>query len=138
MGLWDWEGRRMRGKTLVVGLFTSVTLLSGATACAHSGMAAGDIAPQNVVGLQVRNDNYLDVDVFALTEGVRTRLGMVTGSSTRNFLLPGTVITEGVSILATPIGGSGSASSGSLNVAPGQTVEFRIGTLLTNSSVYIR
>ncbi len=57
--------------------------------------------------LQVRNDNYLDIDVFALTEGVRTRLGMVTGSSTRNFLLPGTVTTEGVSILATPIGGSG-------------------------------
>jgi hypothetical protein len=40
--------------------------------------------------------------------------------------------------VATPIGGNGRASTGQVQAGPGQTIEFRVGSTLTNSSVLIR
>jgi len=41
-------------------------------------------------------------------------------------------------IVATPMGGNGRASSGEVIVSPGQTIEFKIGSILRNSSVSVR
>lgn len=128
----------MWAKRVAVGVFAAMTTLSAVTACSHYGQAAGDIAPSNAIAVQVHNDNFLDMDVFAVSQGVATRLGTVSGTGSRTFVMDASLATPGLRVIATPIGGSGRASSGSLSVAPGQTIEFRIGTLLSNSTVFIK
>ena len=130
----------MWGGRVFIGMLAALTTASVAAGCGSytGGGAGGEVVPDNAVVVQVRNENFLDMDVFAVNNGVATRLGTVTGNSGRNFVLPRAVTTTGVSIVATPIGGEGRATSGSLMVAPGETVEFRIGSILANSAVYIR
>jgi hypothetical protein len=110
----------------------------GATACSRTGEAAGEVAPASAVGLRVRNNNFLDMDVYAVSAGLATRLGTVTGNSSRNFVLSPSLATPDLRIVATPIGGNGRASSGQLLVSPGQTIEFTIGANMLNSTAFIR
>ena len=120
----------------------SFTLLSalatGPIACSHTQEAAGEIAPTRAIGLRVRNDNFLDMDVYAVSDALATRLGTVTGNSSRNFVLDASLATQDLRIVSTPIGGNGRASTGVVTVAPGQTIDFTIGSILQNSTVTIR
>ncbi|HSQ33005.1 MAG TPA: hypothetical protein VLN49_24295 [Gemmatimonadaceae bacterium] len=120
----------------------SFTLLSalatGPAACSRANEAAGEVAPARAIGLRVRNDNFLDMDVYAVSDALATRLGTVTGNSARNFVLDPSLATQDLRIVATPIGGNGRASTGLVTVAPGQIIEFTIGSVLRNSTVTIR
>ena len=91
-----------------------------------------------VVGLAVTNQNFLDMDVYAVSDGLATRLGTVNGNNTRNFMLNASLATRDLRIVATPIGGNGRASTGEVLVSPGQTIDFKIGSTLRNSTVSIR
>jgi len=132
-------GREMRRLRLLV-----VTLAIGATvpmagACAHTAQASGDVAPSTAIGLRVRNDNFLDMDVYAISEGLATRLGTVTGNSRHNFVLDASVADgRDFRIVATPVGGNGRATTGNIAVSPGQLIDFTIGSTLRNSSVIIQ
>ena len=107
--------------------------------CAHQPQAGGDVAPVTAIGLRVRNDNFLDMDVYAVSAGLATRLGTVTGNSRRNFVLDASMADgEDFRIVATPVGGNGRATTGNLAVSPGQLIDFTIGSTLRNSSVIIR
>lgn len=129
----------MNATRFVIGLFAAAATLSGAAACSHNTYeAAGEVAPANSIGLQVRNQNFLDMDVYAVQSGLATRLGTVTGNSTKTFILPPAYASQDLQIVASPIGGTGRASTGPIIVGAGQTVEFRIGSVLTNSTVFIR
>jgi hypothetical protein len=112
--------------------------LSAATACSHPNEAAGELAPASSIGLQVKNQNFYDMDVYAVSEGVATRVGTVTGNSTRTFSLHPSLASQDLRIVASPIGGNGRASSGTLTAGAGQTIEFTIGSSLRNSTVFIR
>src|SRR5215211_88987 len=123
----------MRSRTIATIAATVTWALTGA--CSRPNEAAGDLAPEGVIGLQVQNDNFLDIDVFAVTGGQPARLGMVTGHTARSFALrPGMAVRD-LRIVATPIGGRGQASTGSVVVAPGQTIVFTVGSTLGNSTV---
>lgn len=113
---------------------------SMATACAHPNqLADGDEAtPSAPIGVQVQNQNFNDMNVFAVSGGMARRLGMVIGASTGTFSLDPSYATRPLYIVAAPIGGYGRASTGQLNVAAGDTVEFMIGPRLANSGVLIR
>ncbi|HXD49952.1 MAG TPA: hypothetical protein VN600_14320 [Gemmatimonadaceae bacterium] len=129
----------MMGRRVVVGLFAAMMTTMAATACSRTGEEAGEVVPANAVGLTVRNNNYLDMDIYTVVNGVATRVGTVSGSTTRSFVLdPSVALQSGIRLIASPIGGNGRASSGSLVVAPGQTIEFDIGPILSNSSAFIR
>jgi hypothetical protein len=109
-----------------------------ATACSRSYTEAGDVAPGAGVTLHVANDNFLDMDVFAVVDGVSNRIGTVSGSGSHDFAISPALTNRDLRIIATPIGGNGRASSGVLNVSRGQEIDFRIGSVLSNSSVIIR
>jgi hypothetical protein len=94
--------------------------------------------PASSVGLDVRNQNFLDVDVFSIVDGFSTRLGTVTGNGSRHFLLDPMTGSRDFHLIAVPIGGAGRASTGSLSAAPGQTIVFTVGAVLLNSNVTIR
>ena len=129
----------MNATRFVIGLFAAAATLSGAAACSHNTYeAGGEVAPANSVGLRVSNQNFLDMDVYAVSQGISTRLGTVTGSSTRTFILPPSYATQDLQIVAAPIGGTGRATTGPIAVSAGQTIDFRVGSVLTNSTVFIR
>jgi hypothetical protein len=103
-----------------------------------TGEAGGEVVPANSVGLDVRNQNFLDVDVFEIVDGVSMRLGTVTGNGSRHFLLDPMVGSRDFRLIAVPIGGGGRASSGILAVNAGQTIVFTVGAVLANSNVTVR
>ena len=104
----------------------------------RTGEAGGEVVPARSVGLDVKNQNFLDVDVFQIVDGFSTRLGTVTGNGTRHFLLDPVVGSRDFHLIAVPIGGAGRASSGVLAVSPGQTIVFTVGAVLANSNVLIK
>src|SRR5436305_12629420 len=119
----------MRRRYFLVGLLAAATV-SGVGACSRTREAAGEVAPANAIGLHVRNDNFLDMDVYAVSDGLPTRLGTVTGNSSRNFVLDPSLAVQDFRIIATPIGGSGRASSGNLLVGPGYPSDFTTRSIL--------
>jgi len=127
----------MRSSRFLIALFAAATTVS-ASACSKTGRAAGDVAPAMSIGLTVMNQNFLDMDVYAVSDGLATRIGTVTGNNTRSFSLHPSLASRDLRIVATPIGGNGRASSGEVIVSPGQTIEFKIGSILRNSSVSVR
>jgi hypothetical protein len=128
----------MRGIHFVVGFVVASAILPAATACSHTNEAGGDVVPAAAIGLTVTNDNFLDMDVYAVTDGLSTRLGTVTGNGHRSFSLSPSMASRDLRIVATPIGGNGRASTGEVVVSPGQIIDFRIASLLRNSTVSIR
>lgn len=128
----------MRRKHFLIGLLAATTTVSGIGACSRTNEAAGEVAPANAIGLHVRNDNFLDMDVYAVADGLPTRIGTVTGNSSRNFVLDASLAVQDFRIVATPIGGNGRASTGNISVGAGQTIDFTIGSILRNSNVFIR
>ena len=109
------------------------------SACARNKGHDDDFYPRmEPIPIHVRNENFLDMNVAVVSNGVSRRLGQVSGNSAGDFKVDWAVANgQGIILTATPIGGRGSASSGSLNVAPGQVVEFKIGSVLRQSTAMV-
>jgi hypothetical protein len=107
--------------------------------CHRGGFANTPEGTQGAVSLVVQNQNFYDMDLYVVSEGLATRVGDVTGNSTGRFTLdPSFFPTTEIRVIATPVGGNGRASSGPLNVGPGQTITFTIAPVLRQSSATIR
>jgi hypothetical protein len=125
-----------------------ISLLVGAalltvSACASprstTQAANGSVASPASVGVDIENNNFSDVDVYVVSEGLATRLGTVTGNTTAHYNLdPSFLPTDQLRLVATPIGGNGRASSGPLNVSPGQTIHFTVAPRLRQSFADVR
>ncbi len=84
-------------------------------------------APQGAVTLNVDNQNFNDMELWVVSQGLATRLGVVGGLSKDAFMLgPSFFPSVDLRIVATPIGGNGRAWSEPLSVGPGQTIDFKI------------
>jgi hypothetical protein len=120
-------------------VFALLAALSGTSACrSASPYDVNEAQPGNIT-LVVRNNNYNDVDVYAVSSGLATRVGTVTGNSSATFTLNPTLVgPTDFRIVATPIGGNGRASTGPLVVSQGQTIEFTVGPVLSQSTVSVR
>lgn len=106
------------------------------TACARNQGAEGDepVPRPDPIPVHVKNENFLDMNVYAVTTGSPRRLGTVSGNSAADFRIEwALVFGQAITITAVPIGGRGTATSGPLNVGPGQMIDFRIGATLRQS-----
>lgn len=128
----------MFGKRVVVASLLSVLSLAG-VGCHHGGFQNAPAGTQGAVNLVVKNQNFYDMDLYVVSEGLATRIGDVTGNNTQSFVLdPSFFPSNELRIIATPVGGNGRASSGALNVSPGQTITFTIASVLRQSSATVR
>ncbi len=123
----------------------AVAALAGGCATGRGGVAADDLssaqaAPSNTAVVHVDNHNWQDVDVFAVREGMKARLGMVTSMSAGDFRLPEAFLigSPNVQLRIDPIGSNSNYLTQSILVSPGQTVDLRIenNLNLTSYSVY--
>jgi hypothetical protein len=89
------------------------------------------------VTLYVTNHNYLDVIVYVIHDGQRTRIGTVTGSSAQAFTLPVRLIGQAheLRLYGDPVGSEDFALTELLVVHPGQSIEWTLETDLRRSSV---
>jgi hypothetical protein len=112
----------------------------GFTACRSSNAYDPETRKAEDALLIVENQNFYDVDIYALSSGLPTRIGTVTGNSgTARFALSPTVIgASDFRLVATPIGGNGRASSGPLMVSGGRTIKFTITPSLAQSHAEVQ
>src|SRR5207245_11483865 len=91
-----------------------------------------DARPQPVsdIPLKVTNHNWLDVTIYVLHDGQRTRIGSVTGSSTQDFTLPRRLLGQSheLALLGEAIGSPDFARTEVLNIRPGQYIAWTLET----------
>ncbi|NIP59536.1 MAG: hypothetical protein GWM92_14515 [Gemmatimonadetes bacterium] len=92
------------------------------------------------IRLEVENHNYLDVVVLAMPDGIWRRLGTVTGVSTTNLEVPGTIASRagGFRLLVDPVGSQAAYLTEPIYASPGDTVVLQVGSVIRMSSWYLR
>jgi hypothetical protein len=113
-------------------------LLAAGSACAHpGGAAAGAPSPTAAVRLEVTNNNGLPVEVYVVGSGASRRLGLVSPGMVGRFVIPQGMLGNGP-IEVEARGGAEVIRSGRLLLAPGQVVDFRVGTRQVSSTATVR
>ena len=109
------------------GVWVSLLLSAVALACAPRSTRQ-DIPPGTAATLRVDNQAFLDVNVYVLRSGQRTRLGTVTALTTRTFVLPRTMVGTATTVqfLAAYIGSSRAPVSEEVVVWEGDEIELRV------------
>jgi len=114
--------------------FLLVVAIAMAACTSHRPRSAD---PQDEFTLIVVNHHWLDVTVYVLHDGQRTRIGTVTGSSSQQFVLPGRLLGQShqLALFGDAIGSNDFARTETLNIQPGQRIEWTLETDLRRSSV---
>lgn len=110
------------------------------SACAgNNGAPAGPATRSASAQVEVTNNNWADMNVYAERSGMRVRLGTVTSMGTRKFQLPPSILVSNgdFRLIADPIGSNHPYATSAIQVWPGQTVVFRIENHLAISSVSV-
>lgn len=94
-------------------------------------------APPQKIALKVTNHNFLDVVVYAVCQGQRTRIGVAGGSSSTFMDVPWRLLGPGqeMQLVGDAIGSEELAETHMIIVQPGQFVEFLLESSLARSSV---
>jgi hypothetical protein len=110
-------------------LIVLALVLVTASACKSLGRGSGSNADPNAPTIiQVDNQGFLDMNVFAVRSAQRVRLGTAPGNTKTNFTIPRSLISglTPLRFVADPIGGRRASVSEEITVAPGDTVGLQI------------
>jgi Flp pilus assembly protein CpaB len=114
------------------------------TACgrhhATQGAAPRTARPDPVeVVLTVTNHHFVDITVYVEHDGQRTRVGIVTAATTQQFLVPMRVlgVAHQFRLSGEAIGSPESVRTETLNIQPGQAIEWTLESNLRRSSVAV-
>ncbi len=116
-------------------------LLSVTTAnCSRGKKSESAPTPSGPVSLRVENHNWVNVVVYVLHGGQRTRLGMAVGSKTTELTIPYWVVGQAstIQLLGDPVGSSESVVSSSVTVRPWMRLDWTLETDLSRSALSIR
>jgi len=108
-------------------LFTLLaTALFATAACTGHGKDAP--RPHELTSVNVDNQAWLDVNVYALNGSQRTRLGTVTAHSARTYRIPDSIVGLGreLQFLVDPVGSTVQGTSFNIYVTPGTTVRLTV------------
>lgn len=85
-------------------------------------------SPNNPAVVQVENQGFADMVIYAVNGGQRIRLGLATGNTRKSFTLPGYLVRSGgpIRFLADPVGGNRTPVSEEMTVQPGDVVTLTI------------
>lgn len=122
--------------TIVVGALLLLT-----SGCIHREPEpqTGPLSPAaSPTSVEVTNNNWLDMVVYASRAGFRVRLGTVTSLERETFSMPSTMETGGeVRLIASPIGLNAVYRSDPISVSPGQRVAFTIENQVGISTIAV-
>jgi hypothetical protein len=114
----------LRTMNLMLALGLSFTLAG----CASKSNVNTDEDANEVTTLVVKNDSYLDHNIFLLQGSQRIRLGTARGLSTTRLVIPSQYVfgVSSLQFMADPIGGSVTPISERINVTKGDEVHLTI------------
>jgi len=103
-------------------------LVLGVGACKTFSRGSNNSAQDQPTVVQVDNQGFLDMTVYAARSTQRVRLGIAPGNGKINFTVPPGLIFGLTSLrfIADPIGGTRASVSQEITVAPGDTVTLTI------------
>lgn len=128
----------MRAARVLWAAIMALVIGSGATACRTATPFEEEELIDTKVHLVVKNESINEMDIYAVASGVATRVGTVSALATKAFALDQSFYqSSGFRVDASPFGGSGRASTGTLAVSRGQTIEFTVRSTLRSSTVHI-
>ncbi|HMI47204.1 MAG TPA: hypothetical protein VK481_00880 [Gemmatimonadaceae bacterium] len=109
-------------------LIAFALLLVTASACKTLGHGSGSSDPNAPTVIEVDNQGFLDMNVFAIRSSQRVRLGTAPGNSKSRFTIPPSLVSglTPLRFVADPIGGRRASVSEEITVAPGDTVGLQI------------
>lgn len=114
--------------------------LIASSACFLKGKPGEEAPHREPIVVRVKNENFLDVNVYANVGSMSRRLGMVSGNSTMNLSIDWTATSTGEPIVMTaiPIGGGGQrATTGPLTVGYGQMIFFTVASVIRQSTASV-
>ena len=119
---------RPAGSAMRIRSVAFVLVFLGVTACNAFSRGSATSSQNAPTIVQVDNEGFLDMDVFAVRSGQRVRLGMTTGNSKTNLTIAPALVggLTTLRFIADPIGGSRASVSQEIIVAPGDTVVLTI------------
>jgi hypothetical protein len=102
-------------------------MLALVAACAGRASPA-DTSPDGPAMLQVQNQSFADMVIYAINGGQRIRLGLATGNSTKSFTVPTYLVRSGsvLRFMADPVGGDRTPISEEMTMQPGEVVTLTI------------
>ncbi|MBX6330798.1 MAG: hypothetical protein IRY91_03010 [Gemmatimonadaceae bacterium] len=116
-------------------LILAVAVL-GVNACAHHAHESEAVEPYEAPTLRIENHHWLDMDIFVIHEGQRTRLGAVTAASTKVFVFPRGLVGGGreLRLVADPVGAPGAVTTDTFVLHSGTQVTWTLESNLQRSS----
>jgi hypothetical protein len=103
------------------------SMLVAGMACA-GGPRETNPEPTESAMVEVQNQGFTDMVIYAVNGGQRIRLGLATGNSTKTFSIPRHLVRGAgpLRFLADPIGGNRAPVSEEMTVQPGDIVTLTI------------
>ncbi len=103
-------------------------LFLGVASCNAFSRGSGTSDQNQPTVVEVDNQGFLDMTVYAARSSQRVRLGNATGNSKTNFTVPSSLLggLTTLRFIADPIGGRRASVSQEITVAPGDTVVLTI------------
>ena len=113
----------MKMRTIVPAL-----LFVGVTACNAFSRGSGTLDQNQPTVVEVDNQGFLDMTVYAARSAQRIRLGIAAGNRKTAFTIPSGLVSglTPLHFVADPIGGRRASVSQEITVAPGDTVGITI------------
>jgi hypothetical protein len=104
-----------------------ISVLLAALACGGRSNETSP-SPNNPAVVQVENQGFADMVIYAVNGGQRIRLGLATGNTRKSLTLPGYLVRSGgpIRFLADPVGGNRTPVSEEMTVQPGDVVTLTI------------
>jgi hypothetical protein len=121
--------------------FAAAGLVLAAVACTHAATpreAATPTRSGSEVRVEVTNHYSLSAEIYAVAAGVKQRLGTVNPGVTRTFVVPPGMLGAGPVSIVAEITNENPVASGSLQLVPGDVVEFEIAMHLIGSTARVR
>lgn len=114
----------MKGTRMLIA--SAIFVIAGA--CAANPDPSADVGPTQETKVQVTNNNWSDMTIYAYRGGSRVRLGRVTSFGSEVFTLPKTVLASGsgFQLFAQPFASKGGFSTDVMSVFPGQTIRLKL------------
>ena len=124
--------------TLQKSLLLAVIVLL-VSACGGKRKGGEQQIPMAPASLQVENRNWLDVTIYVLHDGQRSRLGSATAAKTTDFTLHPALLGQlgTIQLIADPVGAPNGITSPTIVVRPGARVVWTLQSDLSRSSLSI-
>jgi hypothetical protein len=114
-------------------------LLILSTGCTGKQKESTRPLPAGPTSLRIENQNWLDVTIYVVHDGQRSRIGAATAARTTNLAIPPTMLGQlgAIRLVADPVGSSQAITSPTVVVKQGTRLVWTLATDLSRSSLAV-